>query len=88
MMELQRRQRTETALRFQKHLDKVQEILQHALQMLPNTSDVDSKLSVNTESIEMIDDLSSEQQSTDPCSPNDRIMCKIIDEMTMSNGLF
>jgi len=87
MMELQRRQRIETALRFQKHLDKVQEILQHALQMLPDTSDMDCKLSINTEPMETTDDFSSEQQSSDPCSPNDRIMCKIIDE-TMTNGLF
>ena len=47
MMELQRRQRIETALRFQKHLEKVQEILQHALHMLPDTSELDSKLAIN-----------------------------------------
>ncbi|KYN00912.1 Mediator of RNA polymerase II transcription subunit 7 [Cyphomyrmex costatus] len=88
MMELQRRQRHETALRFQKHLDKVQEILQHALQMLPDTSELDSKLAINTDAIESIDNLGFEQQTQDPCSSSDRIMCKVIDDMLSSNGLF
>lgn len=88
MMELQRRQRLETALRFQKHLKKVQEILQHALQMLPDTADLDSKLAINTDAMECIDSMDAEQQASDPCSQSDRIMCKIIDEMTISNGQF
>ncbi|XP_011498363.1 PREDICTED: mediator of RNA polymerase II transcription subunit 7 [Ceratosolen solmsi marchali] len=88
MMELQRRQRTETALRFQKHLEKVQEILQNALQMLPDTSDLDSKLSINIEGMEIDSDLSAEQHAVDPCSQSDRIMCKVIDDMLLSNGLY
>ncbi|XP_012229539.1 mediator of RNA polymerase II transcription subunit 7 [Linepithema humile] len=87
MMELQRRQRLETALRFQKHLEKVQEILQHALQMLPDT-ELDSKLAINTDAMESADNLGLEQQNQDPCSPSDRIMCKAIDDMISSNGLF
>ncbi|CAG5076998.1 Similar to MED7: Mediator of RNA polymerase II transcription subunit 7 (Anopheles gambiae) [Cotesia congregata] len=85
MMELQKRQRIETALRFQKHLDRVQKILQHALQTLPDTSELDCKLSINTETMECSDSLSSEQQNIDPCSTNDRIMCKMIDDMMTSN---
>ncbi|KYN15152.1 Mediator of RNA polymerase II transcription subunit 7 [Trachymyrmex cornetzi] len=88
MMELQRRQRHETALRFQKHLEKVQEILQHALQMLPDTSELDSKLAINTDAMESVDNLGFEQQTQDPCSSSDRIMCKVIDDMLSSNGLF
>ncbi|XP_016839116.1 mediator of RNA polymerase II transcription subunit 7 [Nasonia vitripennis] len=88
MMELQKRQRIETALRFQKHLEKVQEILQNALQSLPDTSDLDSKFSVNTEGMEIDNDMSAEQQAVDPCSPSDRIMCKVIDDMLLSNGLY
>ncbi|CAL7952268.1 unnamed protein product [Xylocopa violacea] len=88
MMELQRRQRIETALRFQKHLEKVQEILQHALQMLPDTSELDSKLAINTDAMESVDSLGSEQQTPDPCSASDRIMCKAIDDMISTNGLF
>ncbi|KAG8035444.1 hypothetical protein G9C98_006890 [Cotesia typhae] len=85
MMELQKRQRIETALRFQKHLDRVQKILQHALQTLPDTSELDCKLSINTETMECSDSLSSEQQNADPCCTNDRIMCKMIDDMMTSN---
>ncbi|KAJ8676375.1 hypothetical protein QAD02_012162 [Eretmocerus hayati] len=88
MMELQRRQRIETALRFQKHLEKVQEILQNALQMLPDTSELDTKLSMSTEGMEMDIDSNAEQSTTDPCSPSDRIMCKVIDDMLLSNNLF
>lgn len=85
MMELQRRQRLETARRFQKHLEKVQEILQHALQMLPDTSELDSKLAINTEAMECTDSLNAENQNIDPCSSSDRIMCKMIDDIILSN---
>nr|XP_034191214.1 mediator of RNA polymerase II transcription subunit 7 [Osmia lignaria] len=88
MMELQRRQRIETAHRFQKHLEKVQEILQHALQMLPDTSELDSKLAINTDAMESVDHLGSEQHTPDPCSSSDRVMCKVIDDMIATNGLF
>ncbi|KAI4489841.1 mediator of RNA polymerase II transcription subunit 7 [Polistes fuscatus] len=88
MMELQRRQRLETSLRFQKHLEKVQQILQHALQMLPDTSELDSKLAINIDAMESIDTLGSEQQNMDTCSQSDRIMCKTIDDMIASNNLF
>ena len=57
--------------------------------MLPDTSDLDSKLSeVYTESMKIDSELSVEQQATDPCSPSDRVMCKEIDDMLMSNGLY
>jgi len=67
---------------------QVQEILQHALQMLPDTSELDSKLAINTDAMESVDNLGFEQQTQDPCSPSDRIMCKVIDDMLSSNGLF
>ncbi|XP_058804521.1 mediator of RNA polymerase II transcription subunit 7 [Phymastichus coffea] len=88
MMELQRRQRLETATRFQKHLEKVQEILQNALQQLPDTSELETKLSAQTEDMEIDNDSSAEQQAVDPCSPRDRIMCKVIDDMLMLNTLY
>lgn len=79
-MELQRRQRIETAHRFQKHLEKVQEILQNALQNLPDTMDMDSKLLVNTESFEDTNN-AVQDVSSDSCHVLDRIMCNIIDNM-------
>ena len=56
--------------------------------MLPDASDLDSKLSINTEGMEIDNDASSEQQTVDPCCPSDRIMCKVIDDMLVSNGLY
>lgn len=79
-MELQRRQRIETAHRFQKHLDKVQAILQQALQNLPDPMEMDSKLLINTESFENAD-TSIQDVSPDSCHVLDRIMCNIIDNM-------
>lgn len=55
--------------------------------MLPDT-DLDSKLAINTDALESADNLGFEQQTQDPCSPSDRIMCKVIDDMISSNGLF
>jgi mediator of RNA polymerase II transcription subunit 7 len=66
---------------------QVQKILQNALQMLPDTSDFDSKHSVNIEGMEIDSDMNAEQHAVDPCSPSDRIMCKVIDDM-LSNGLY
>ncbi|KAF5290552.1 hypothetical protein FQA39_LY14681 [Lamprigera yunnana] len=81
MMDLQRRQRIETAHRFQKHLDKVQEILQQALQNLPEAMEVDSKLLVETDLLVNKDNSLQENSKNDPCYILDRIMCKVVDNM-------
>ncbi|XP_047003171.1 mediator of RNA polymerase II transcription subunit 7 [Schistocerca americana] len=81
MMELQRRQRIETAQRFQKHLEKVMEILQQALQMLPDNSETDSKLLVPTELFENMDTSNKEDSDKESCNPLDRLMCEIVDSM-------
>ena len=62
--------------------------MNHALQMLPDTSELDTKLGINTDAIEAMDTNGSELQETDPCIPEDRIMCNVIDEMLLSNSLF
>lgn len=62
--------------------------MQHALQMLPDTSELDSKLAINTDIMESADILGFEQLTQDPCSPSDRIMCKVIDDIISSNGLY
>jgi len=56
--------------------------------MLPDTSELDSKLAINTDAMELVDNLGSEQHTQDPCCPSDRIMCKVIDDIISSNGLF
>lgn len=81
MMELQRRQRIETAHRFQKHLDKVQDILQQAFQNLPDSKDQDSRLAAAVESFDEMDTGDSKDDNVDACHILDRIMCNIIDSM-------
>ncbi|KAF6216322.1 hypothetical protein GE061_000663 [Apolygus lucorum] len=82
MMDLQRRQRIEISLRFQKHLDKVYEMLQQAIHSLPDTSDFDSKLIVPSESFENMDS-SNSSPNPDQLAVLDDIMCSI---KTKSNG--
>ncbi|RZC40695.1 mediator of RNA polymerase II transcription subunit 7 [Asbolus verrucosus] len=81
MMELQKRQRIETANRFQKHLDKVMEILQQAIQNLPEPMEVDSKLLIETDLLVSQEKAAKEDNKPDPCFILDRIMCKIVDNM-------
>lgn len=81
MMELQRRQRIETASRFQRHLDKVQDILKQALQNLPEPMEIDSKLMIETDLLVNRDAASKDEANNDPCFILDRIMCKVVDNM-------
>lgn len=82
MMELQRRQRIETALRFQKHLDKVQDILQQAFQNLPDMmKEENSSLGPQNDSFEAMDTSDVKDENGDACHILDRIMCNIVDSM-------
>ena len=53
MMEVQQRQRLETAERFQKHLEKVQEMLRTSLSALPDDTELDSKLLIKMEPMDI-----------------------------------
>lgn len=57
------------------------EILQGALQMLPDSSDLDSKLLVPTESTEDMELSTCEESAGEACSGLDRLMCEIIDAL-------
>ncbi|XP_018329758.1 mediator of RNA polymerase II transcription subunit 7 [Agrilus planipennis] len=81
MMELQKRQRIETTHRFQKHLDKVQEILQQALQSLPESMEVDSKAMIETDLLFSKENAIKDEERSDPCYIKDRIMCSIVDSI-------
>ena len=52
MMELQKTQRLDTAERFHKHLEKVQELLQKCISALPEESMLDTKLIIKMETDE------------------------------------
>lgn len=79
MMELQKRQRLETAQRFQKHLEKVRDIVKNAFAALPDQSEASNKLLIPVELMEIDRET---EQTTDTCCPMDRIMCDIVDEFS------
>uniref|UniRef100_A0A6B2EBX4 Mediator of RNA polymerase II transcription subunit 7 n=1 Tax=Phlebotomus kandelakii TaxID=1109342 RepID=A0A6B2EBX4_9DIPT len=81
MMEMQKRQRIETAHRFQKHLDRVREIIKNAFQALPDQADEDNKLIVPVELMDFSSDNASSDSNQDHCHPLDRLMCSIVDSM-------
>ncbi|XP_056648440.1 mediator of RNA polymerase II transcription subunit 7 [Diorhabda carinulata] len=81
MMELQKRQRIETANRFQKHLDKVMDILQQAIQNLPEPMDLDSKIMIDTDLLMNRENKDNSENNQDPCYILDRVMCSIVDNM-------
>ena len=49
MLDIQKTQRLDTAERFQKHLEKVQELLQNCMSSLPDDSVLDTKLVIKME---------------------------------------
>jgi len=84
MMEVQRKQRLETAERFHKHLEKVKEMVTKALDSLPDDCSLDTKLIVKTEPLE--DDIKQEMvesmdDDVEGCSTADRMMCDIVDAL-------
>ncbi|XP_023013252.1 mediator complex subunit 7 [Leptinotarsa decemlineata] len=81
MMELQKRQRIETANRFQKHLDKALDILQQAIQNIPEPMEVDSKIMIETDLLIGNEKNDNGDGKADPCYILDRIMCSVIDNM-------
>lgn len=84
MMELQRRQRNETSQRFHYHLDKVNQILNQAIESLPET-DLDSKLLINTQDQDSSDSNRKDDASVDGVNPYDRLMCEIVDNMPLNS---
>ncbi|XP_015378747.1 PREDICTED: mediator of RNA polymerase II transcription subunit 7 [Diuraphis noxia] len=80
MLDLQRRQRNETTIRLQKHIDKVSDILQQTLENLPDT-ELDSKLMVDTSKIDRLEQKNADEPRADKCVPKDKLMCHLIDTM-------
>ena len=91
LLEVQQRQRLETTERFQKHLEKVQEMLQKCVESLPSDTELDTKLAIK---LEVMDTDATEMGSTIKTEPDtmgyetedkvntlDKIMCDIVDNM-------
>lgn len=80
LMELQKRTRVETALRFEKHLEKVREMVKDAFAQLPGIDEMNAQngVALNTGTNSRA---SNGQDPNDPIHPLDRAMCNIIDNM-------
>lgn len=57
------------------------EILQQAVQNLPEPMEVDSKHNIETELFMNHEKSGNEESNDDPCNMLDRIMCNIVDNM-------
>lgn len=76
MMEMQKRQRIETAQRFQKHLDRVKDMIQDAFANLVETEPAEAQMDVDRD-----EKAEKEASGTSNCDPLDRLMCNIVDKM-------
>ncbi|KAI8129162.1 hypothetical protein FF38_12981 [Lucilia cuprina] len=79
MMEMQKRQRVETTNRFQKHLERVRDIVNNAFAALPEITDDD--LSESDIKMEVDAQDSNNGGKSDASYQLDRIMCNVIDNM-------
>lgn len=59
----------------------MREILQQAIQNLPEPMDVDSKVMIETDLLMKQDKIDKNDSNSDPCDIRDRIMCSIVDNM-------
>jgi len=91
MLEAQKNQRLETAERFQKYLEKVQEILHSTLQSLPDESSLEYKPTIKTEPGDgayghalhngLTNGIKQEDDDEPAIDPMDSMMCDVVDEM-------
>ena len=87
MLMVQKRKRTNFTEKFREQLDKVRVIIQEAVDALPDRHTEDSKHDVELELAKNeIEGKESEPNEQDNCSSLDRIMCQIVDELTIDAG--
>ncbi|KAM7361987.1 mediator complex subunit 7 [Cochliomyia hominivorax] len=79
MMEMQKRQRVETTNRFNKHLERVREIVNNAFAALPQITD--EELNEGDIKMEVDSQDSISGSKSDPSYQLDRIMCSVVDNM-------
>jgi len=80
---VQRRKRTQFTGKFKEHLEKVQTIIQEAIENLPDTdTDKDIKTS-DLKNMKEVDAENNQEEEKENCSSLDRIMCQIVDEMSL-----
>ena len=98
LLEVQQRQRLETTERFQRHLERVKDMLHNCIESLPSESDLDTKLVIKTEPMDTSDgeglgtsgtvngfmkkEPADEEEGSGEVNALDKIMCDIVDNMT------
>jgi len=83
MLMVQRRKRTQFTLKFKEHLEKVESIIQEAIENLPDVETEAQEDVKDVKGVQKGDNKSLEEQEKDTCSSLDRIMCQIVDELSM-----
>jgi len=81
MMERQKKQRIEIAQKFQKHLDKVKDLIQGSINNLSEDYSFDSKSLVKTELLQAGLSFGDVAMEAEPIDQLDRMMCDIVDSM-------
>lgn len=80
LLEVQRRQRLDTAQRFHKHLDKVREALQSTLSSLPDR-DLESQLRLPSQGQGLLSPERATGILPEECLSQDKMMCDIVDAL-------
>ncbi|KAH9489036.1 Mediator of RNA polymerase II transcription subunit 7 [Bulinus truncatus] len=82
MLELQRAKRMEIAQKFQEHYDKVIDLIQSAINAIPDDVTSDSSLLSESDSLGQSSDIKMELSDLETCDSLDKMMCTIVDGMT------
>lgn len=83
MLMVQRRKRTQFTLKFKEHLEKVESLIQEAIEILPATENEGTKDAKDVKGDTKAEAKTNEEQEKDTCSSLDRIMCQIVDQLNM-----
>merc|ERR550532_3234043 len=82
MLMVQRRKRTQFTQKFKEHLEKVEGMIQEAIESLPD-ADIEGQEDVkDVKGLKEGEAKSVEEQEKDTCSNLDRIMCQIVDQLS------
>ncbi|CAL1543297.1 unnamed protein product [Lymnaea stagnalis] len=82
MLELQRSKRMEIAQKFQEHFDKVMDLIQSAVNAIPDDVSLDSNLLSESDSMGQAADIKMEFMDAEACDSLDKMMCQIVDDLT------
>ena len=81
MLEQQKRQRLEIAERFRRHFDKAWELVQQAVNTIPEPTESNIKLLIDVERVQPSEGNSSNQIFGNGCAEEDRVLCQMIDSL-------